>query len=225
LVFIAIFALTKITLFSLFKAYFDWYYWLPRVFLFVVTIYYFLKISTLRRSTVYIGLILFFSGLFAFQWVQSYTIGYMEERQRFTIAEEISKYNVGISQSILLEPAGIIPFYTGLYTYDEVGLVNKKITDEMQKDPQFWWSNSVQRFQPDYILTIAKKAGEIGSSYFMKAEDLKKFNQNYELVNTYPISRIHNGAPKILQFVYHIRPIGKDYFLYKKRSNNLDTND
>lgn len=220
LVLILVFALSKITIFSIFKAYFDWYYWIPRVFLFVVILYYFLNINTWKKKTVFVGLVIFFIGTYFFQMMQSYTIGYMEERQRMTIAADINKDEVGIDQSILLEPAGIIPFYTQLYTYDEVGLVNEKINDEMLADEEYWWINSVNKFHPDYILTIAKKPGDELSFYKIKPENLEDFNQKYELVKTYPIAKIHDNAPALLKRIYQLRPIGKDYFLYKKRKVN-----
>ena len=123
-------------------------------------------------------------GLYVFQLLQSFTIGYMEDSQRMKIAREIGRSDAPLEQSIFLEPAGIIPFYTELYVYDEVGLVNEKITDEMLKDENFWWINSVNRFRPNYILTIAKKPGDSGSFYKIKPEDMVTFNQNYKLEKT-----------------------------------------
>ncbi|MDP2452719.1 MULTISPECIES: hypothetical protein [unclassified Kaistella] len=218
LVLILVFALTKITLFSFLKAYFDWYYWLPRVFLFAVILYYFLNINIWKRKSVLVGISILFIGLYFFQMVQSCTIGYMEERQRMTIAADINKDEVGIEKSILLEPAGIIPFYTQLYTYDEVGLVNARINDEMLNDEDYWWINSVNKFHPDYILTIAKKPGDNDSFYKIKPESIAQFDHDYELVKVYPIAKIHDNAPFVLKWIYQLRPIGKDYFLYKKRT-------
>lgn len=219
MVLILTFALAKITIFSIFNAYFDWYYWLPRVFLFVVILYYFLEIHAWKKKTVFSGVCLLFIGLYGFQLVQSYTIGYMEERQRMQIAADLNSDKVSIKQSILLEPAGIIPFFTGMYTYDEVGLVNERINDEMLKDEKYWWISSVNRFQPDYILTIENKAGEENSLYPIPAEKRGAFNESYVLVKTYPIAKIHDNAPTVLRWIYGIRPIGKDYYLYKKRND------
>ena len=221
LVLILVFALAKITIFSLFKAYFDWYYWLPRVFLFAIVLYYFLNVNIWKRKSVFVGIVLVFIACYFLQMIQSYTIGYMEERQRMTIAADINKDQVSLEKSILLEPAGIIPFYTQLYTYDEVGLVNERINDEMLNDENYWWINSVNKFHPDYILTIAKKAGGADGFYKIKPEDQGQFNDDYELVKTYPIAKIHDNAPQMLKWIYQLRPIGKDYFLYKRRTTNL----
>ncbi|MEC5157412.1 hypothetical protein [Chryseobacterium sp. MP_3.2] len=210
-----VFALLKITVFAYFKAYFDWYYWLPRVFLFAVVLYFVLNFIPWKRKILYPLIFLSISGTYVFQWIQSYTIGYMEERQRMQIAADINTDQVGLKQSILLEPAGIIPFYTNLYTYDEVGLVNKRINQEMLKDEKFWWINSLKKYQPDYILTIAEKPGLKARFYITSAEEERIFNSDYTLMKSYPISKIHNQAPLLLKWIYELRPIGKDYFLYK----------
>ena len=140
----------------------------------------------------------------------------MEESQRMQIASDIKNEKTDLNQSILLEPAGIIPFYTGLYTYDEVGLVNKRINDEMLKDENSWWINSVKRFKPDFILTVGAKAGGEKGFYPMKIDEQKYFHENYFMVKTYSIKKVQENAPKFLKWMYEIRPIGKDYYLYKK---------
>lgn len=212
----AIFALLKITAFAVLKAYFDWYYWLPRVFLFVIVIYFLLNYVRWKKQIYVPAIFVLFFGLYGFQLLQSYAIGYMEETQRVQIAKDIAAHNTDINQSILLEPAGKIPFYTDLYTYDEVGLVNKRINVEMEKDEKYWWMNSVRELKPDYILTIIKKPGE-GSYYLMKDGDMQYFDDHYQFQKMYSISEIHQNSPAILQWIYRIRPIGQDYFLYKKR--------
>ncbi|MGS0748421.1 hypothetical protein [Halpernia sp. GG3] len=210
-----VFALLKLTVFAYFKAYFDWYYWLPRVFMLAVVLFCSLHFFKNKNKIILPILFCITLGLYAFQLLQSYTIGYMEETQRMQIAKDIESEHTDISKSIILEPAGKIPFYTGLYTYDEVGLVNEKITDEMLKDENFWWINSVKDFKPDYILTINNKPGDNASYYRMKPDEQVYFDSHYSFVKSYPIAEIHNNAPKILRWMYKIRPIGKDYFLYK----------
>lgn len=211
----AAFALFKIFIFAYFQAYFDWYYWLPRVFLFLVISVYLLRFLPLNKKILVAGVTVFFAGMYFFQFVQSYAIGYMEDGQRRKIAKELSA-DANREQSIILEPAGIIPFYTGFYTYDEVGLVNKRITAEMLRDEDFWWISSVRKFQPEYILTVNYTVGEPTSYYRLRPSDSAYFSANYRLVKTYPIAELHQNAPWILKIIYQLRPIGKDYHLYKK---------
>lgn len=224
LIFAFVFAILKITVFAYFKAYFDWYYWLPRVFMLAVILFYIVEFIKVRNRFLYPVVFLGVFAMYIFQLLQSYTIGYMEERQRMQIAADINGDKISTQNSILLEPAGIIPFYTNLYTYDEVGLVNKKITAEMLNDEKYWWINSVKKYQPDYILTIAQKPGLESRFYTVKPQDISTFEKEYQLVKVYPIAKIHNNAPEILRWIYKIRPIGKDYYLYKL-AHKLPLND
>lgn len=211
-----IFAMFKITAFAYLKAYFDWYYWLPRTFLFAAVLFYIFTYFNLRKPKVFIPLSVAVAGLYIFQLLQSYAIGYMERGQRFQIASDINEMrNRSVPGSILLEPAGIIPYYTGLYTYDEVGLVNKRVNVEMEKDGRLWWYHTVEKYHPDFIVTVGKKAGEKGSSYLFPENSPANFELQYSLAKTYPIARIHENAPLPLQWVYRLRPIGKDYYLYR----------
>ncbi len=208
------FALIKITVFAFLQAYFDWYYWLPRVFLFVVVLYYLLRFVPVRKAVLLPLIFTFCISLYGFQLLQSWAIGYMEETQRMQIAKDIQNENPDIGESIFLEPAGKIPYYTHLYTYDEVGLVNKKITAHMQKDEKYWWMNAVKEYKPNYIVTIIYKPGDAKSYYRMTATDKAYFDSHYQFIKSYPIAELHQNAPQILRWIYGIRPIGQDYYLY-----------
>lgn len=215
LVSVVVFAIIKVTIFAYFKAYFDWYYWIPRVFMFALVLYYVIQYEPFKKKFSLPITFLVILGLYSFQLLQSYTIGYMEERQRMQIAADINKDNVSLKQSIFLEPAGIIPFFTNLYTYDEVGLVNKRVNDEMLKDDHFWWFNTIKKYHPDYVMTIGKEPNDNTGFYAVTPNDIVEFQKNYRLVKKYPIANIHENAPSLLKWIYGIRPIGKDYYLYK----------
>ncbi len=142
----------------------------------------------------------------------------MENKQRVQIANDIKARGTDMHQSIFLEPAGKIPFYTNLYTYDEVGLVNRKVLDEMLKDGEYWWINTVRDLQPDYILSIGAKPNSGKGYYRMKEVDKAYFDEHYEFLKAYPISDIHRSAPTTVKWVYGVRPIGQDYYLYVKKN-------
>lgn len=210
------FAFLKLTVFIVFKAHFDWYYWLPRAFMFAALFFFFLNFSGKYLKKTLPLMLIFAAGLYSFQWVQSYAIGFMETKQRMGIARDLEKDHTDISKSIILEPAGKIPFYTGLYTYDEVGLVEEQITDEIIKDEKYWWINSVKKFKPDYVVSIIHKPGTENTYYRVRPGEMDYFNTNYKLVKEYPIQEVYDSAPQILKIVYGIRAIGQDYYLYKK---------
>lgn len=212
---LVVFSLVKTIIFVSLKAYFDWYYWLPRVFMALIWIYFFVEYLLKTKLLVVTSLTLFL-GFAGFQFLQSLGIGYMENTQRMQIVRDLQNMNANNKESIVLEPAGKIPFYTRLKTWDEVGLVDKKMTNEMLADFDYAWINLINNNHPTYILTIGTKAGE-GALYKMSASQKSKFEKEYQLIKEYPIKEVHKNAPYPISIVYSIRPIGKDYYLYKKR--------
>ena len=86
----------------------------------------------------------------------------------------------------------------------------------MLKDEKFWWINTVRKCKPNYILTVGQRPIAEDSFYKLKADDRAFFKAKYQLVKTYSIAEIHQNAPALLRWIYKIRPIGKDYHLYRK---------
>ncbi|WKS95271.1 hypothetical protein [Riemerella columbina] len=215
LVTIFAFAAIKLTIFAFLKAYFDWYYWLPRVFMASIWIY-FLVEYIIKNQILKYALIIVFIGFASFQYLQSLSIGYMENTQRMQMVRDLQKMGANKNESIVLEPAGKIPFYTRLQTWDEVGLVDKKMTQEMLSNFDEAWINLINRYHPTYILTIGKKAGQ-NQLYKMTEAQQKNFDQEYQLIKSYPIKEVHQSAPYPINLVYGIRGIGQDYYLYKRK--------
>ena len=56
------------------------------------------------------------------------------------------------NQYILLEPAGYIPYFSGLKAIDEVGLVDKEIQTEIKKDKANYWKNTVEKRKPKVFI-------------------------------------------------------------------------
>jgi hypothetical protein len=48
-----------------------------------------------------------------------------------------------------IEPAGYVPYFSGLKTIDEVGLVDKQIQEEIKKDKANYWINTVKKENPN----------------------------------------------------------------------------
>ncbi len=57
----------------------------------------------------------------------------------------LKDYEKDKNQYILLEPAGYIPYFSGLKAIDEVGLVDKEIQTEIKKDKANYWKNTVEK--------------------------------------------------------------------------------
>src|SRR5262249_19111224 len=54
--------------------------------------------------------------------------------------------------TLLLEPAGYIPFYAQFKTYDDVGLVSPVVLDYVRQYGNQWWFRFVQDVRPDWIV-------------------------------------------------------------------------
>ena len=63
----------------------------------------------------------------AFQTIHSIATGNGEWNYRRSIGLFLKDYEKDKNQYILLEPAGYIPYFSGLKAIDEVGLVDKEI--------------------------------------------------------------------------------------------------
>ena len=72
----------------------------------------------------------------AFQTVHSIATGNGEWNYRRSIGLFLKDYEKDKNQYILLEPAGYIPYFSGLKAIDEVGLVDKEIQAEIKKQNQ-----------------------------------------------------------------------------------------
>jgi hypothetical protein len=46
-----------------------------------------------------------------------------------------------------------VPYFSGLKTIDEVGLVDKQIQEEIKKDKTNYWINTVKNRKPKYLLS------------------------------------------------------------------------
>lgn len=83
---------------------------------------------------------------------------------------------------IFLEPAGYIPFYSGLYTYDEVGLVTPQVVTYRKAYGERWWPEFVMDFKPDWII----QRGQISDyqtyqGYTLRNDEIDWLDENYRL--------------------------------------------
>jgi hypothetical protein len=83
--------------------------------------------------------------MLAFQTVHSIATGNGEWNYRRSIGLYLDLYEKDKKQWILLEPAGYVPYFSGLKTIDEVGLVDKQIQEEIKKDKANYWINTVKK--------------------------------------------------------------------------------
>jgi hypothetical protein len=132
---------------------FDWYYWVPQLLLFVPVLIFVLEQKERRNLWLSLLILFYILPMLAFQTIHSIATGNGEWNYRRTIGIFLNQYEKDKNQWILLEPAGYVPYFSGLKTIDEVGLVDKQIQEEIKKDKTNYWINTVKNRKPKYLLS------------------------------------------------------------------------
>lgn len=205
---IFLFAWAKQLIFISQRSYFDWYYWVPQILLFSVVLIFVLEQKTQKIFWISLLLIFYILPMVVFQTVHSIATGNGEWNYRRSIGLFLKDYEKNKNEYILLEPAGYIPYFSGLKTIDEVGLVDKKIQEEIRKDKLNYWRNTVQNRKPKYLLAPTD---------LFSSKDSLFYQNNYKLLKEFRIKDYLKSDNKILEKIYTLKPSGTDYNLYQKK--------
>jgi hypothetical protein len=201
---------------------FDWYLypanWLTMV-VFVTVLVRWLSVVRLRFAG-WALVAMVWLGLAGLQWTRSLAASTQDFHYRGDIGRYLGELSHG-QGTLFLEPAGYIPYYAGLYTDDEVGLVSDRITSYMLKDPRpadgSWWIAYVEADKPDYIVQREGFAHfETFEGYTLTPDEQRWFSTHYRLLR-----RAHYEP-----WVYHPSPYLRkilalgpmpDYLVYERR--------
>ena len=205
---IFLFGWTKQLIFISQRSYFDWYYWVPQILLFAVILVFVLEQKTYKLWWISLLIIFYILPMAAFQTVHSIATGNGEWNYRRSIGLFLKDYEKDKNQYILLEPAGYIPYFSGLKAIDEVGLVDKEIQTEIKKDKANYWKNTVEKRKPKYLLAPKN---------LFEGKDGSFYQENYRLLKEFRIKNHLNSDNKILEKIYRLKPSGTDYNLYERK--------
>lgn len=205
---IFLFGWTKQLIFISQRSYFDWYYWIPQILLFAVILVFVIEQKTYKFWWIFLLLIFYILPMAAFQTVHSIATGNGEWNYRRSIGLFLKDYEKDKNQYILLEPAGYIPYFSGLKAIDEVGLVDKEIQAEIKKDKANYWKNTVEKRKPKYLLAPKN---------LFEGKDGSFYQENYRLLKEFRIKNHLNSDNKILEKIYRLKPSGTDYNLYERK--------
>ena len=205
---IFLFGWTKQLIFISQRSYFDWYYWVPQILLFAVILVFVLEQKTYKLWWISLLIIFYILPMAAFQTVHSIATGNGEWNYRRSIGLFLKDYEKDKNQYILLEPAGYIPYFSGLKAIDEVGLVDKEIQTEIKKDKTNYWKNTVEKRKPKYLLAPKN---------LFEGKDGSFYQENYRLLKEFRIKNHLNSDNKILEKIYRLKPSGTDYNLYERK--------
>ena len=205
---IFLFGWTKQLIFISQRSYFDWYYWVPQILLFAVILVFVLEQKTYKFWWISLLVIFYILPMATFQTVHSIATGNGEWNYRRSIGLFLKDYEKDKNQYILLEPAGYIPYFSGLKAIDEVGLVDKEIQAEIKKDKANYWKNTVEKRKPKYLLAPKN---------LFEGKDGSFYQENYRLLKEFRIKNHLNSDNKILEKIYRLKPSGTDYNLYERK--------
>lgn len=202
---IFIFGWAKQLIFLSQKSLFDWYYWIPQIVLFVPVLLFVIEQKEKRNLWLSLLIIFYITPMLMFQTIHSIATGNGEWNYRRTIGTFLHSYEKDKNQWILLEPAGYVPYFSGLKTIDEVGLVDKEIQNEIKKDKTHYWINTVKKRKPKYLLAYTD---------LFKGQNAEYYRAHYKLLKEYRVKNYLKSESPILQKIYKLKPSGTDYNLY-----------
>jgi hypothetical protein len=202
--------------------FFPWYTWpsnLCATALVIVTIMEWVGHQPRQRAFAWAaGVGMLCCGGVAAQWAVSTHEGDLDDR----FLHAVGDYLKGASHpgdSLFLEPAGHIPYYSGLRTDDLLGLVSPAITDYRRRFGPEWFSRYVRAEQPDFIVQHspfeARVLDDPGGRASFGEEDLLWLSSHYVLLKTFSEETV--TAPGALERRLAWLGLSPPYFVYRRR--------
>ncbi len=115
---------------------------------------------------------------------------------------------------MLLEPAGYIPYFSELYTFDEVGLVSPQVVTYREAYDLRWWPEFVMDYRPDWLIQRGHITQfETYQGYVLNEEEQDWFQANYRLEARFSfVPRDYTDRP----FLARLLELGEadDYYIY-----------
>ncbi len=170
------------------------------------------------RTAVRAVMLTVFTGVAAGLLALAYSAGTQEYGYRADVGRWLRR-QASPTATLLLEPAGYIPFYAGLKTYDDVGLVSPVVLDYLRIYGRRWWWPFVEDHWPDWIVdrhdfrvTAQNDACELS------ATEHRVLLARYELVKVFhydPRDYAPNGLGlRVLRLGSHA-----DYYVYRLKQS------
>lgn len=197
---------------------FPWYLWTSNWLCYVVVCFAIVKFifasNPRTRSLILAFLAVAWISLDGVQWLVSFNSGLQEFHYRADVGRWL-RQTAQPRDTLELEPAGYIPFYADLRTYDEIGLVSPLVLEYRTQYGPAWYMEFLKQKHPDWL---------VERGYFYKhttmdnvhlsPEDLRWFEANYSLVRHFHYSASNYLNPgwllKLMKNGTH-----DDYYVYR----------
>ena len=120
--------------------------------------------------------------------------------------------------TLFLEPAGYIPYFAKIKTYDTVGLTSPLIRKYRKKDKiKNWWFNFVYNEKPIYIVErrdVSDKGNVRDGNYNLSNSELDWFRKNYKKINSFRYIEYVNKYGGAFKSFYRLGS-HSDYYIFK----------
>ena len=156
------------------------------------------------------------------QWSRSLTASTQDFHYRADIGRYLQQVSHG-SGRLYLEPAGYIPYFSGLATDDEVGLVSGRVLQFMESYPGSWWIHYVEAEQPTYIVQRETFIHfETFEGETLSAAEQQWFQLHYHLLRRthYEPTRYHDSKVAAWILKHGAMP---DYLVYERNQPEAGT--
>ncbi len=154
-----------------------------------------------------------------FQFAVLKNIGFQENSYRSVVGKDINFFSKNHKDDTLfLEPAGYIPFYAKIKTFDTVGLSSPEILKyRNQKNNHRWWLDFIENKLPNFIVDRSNVLNGYShdGEYKLTKSEIEWFKNNYTLVKNYNYHEYVETYSGSLNSFYKLGN-HSDYYLYKK---------
>ena len=158
-------------------------------------------------------------SLSIFQYLILKNIGFQENTYRSHVGQFINEDSKNKDiDTLFLEPAGYIPYFAKIKTFDTVGLTSPLIRKYRKKDKiKNWWFNFIYNEKPVYIVErrdVSFEGNVRDGNYVLNKDELKWFRNNYEKIKTFKyieyIEKYGGGFKSFYKLGSH-----SDYYVFK----------
>jgi hypothetical protein len=121
--------------------------------------------------------------------------------------------------TLLLEPAGYIPFFAERWTWDEIGITAPEVTRYRRERGNRWWIEFVKDTSPAFLLEREPMRAHVTlDGYRLSPEEASWFDRHYSLVQTFRYEPTSLRRSALLARIASWSN-ASEYFLYRRVSS------
>jgi hypothetical protein len=202
---------------------FPWYFWTCTWLCFSLTCFVLVRATFAAggRSRVFllVALAIVWVSADGAQWLISRNIGLQEYHYRAGVGRWLHTV-ARPTDTLELEPAGYIPFFSGLKTYDEVGLVSPLVVQYRTRYGGAWYMDFLKREHPDWLVERANMSRHITmDEIHLSPQDTLWFDTHYTLARHFHYSAANYLPPGLLLKLMK-NGTHPDYYVYHYTANH-----